>query len=144
MEVAWFQLSLVLIALADQGLLFTTGIGSFSICNASDGRLACATDAPNISIHLSSTRYGSVCPSVLCAWECKRDPRCLEFSVHPSSWMCDLFYTQLMDYQLAFDCIHFQVIVAQHYISNTFYSKIFKIRQCIHSRNKNKQKTTRN
>ena len=107
MKSVWLPLLLVSLA-SDRSI--NRCDGSFSICTATDGRPMCALDTPNTTIQLSYRKYGGICPSVLCAWECKRDPRCLEFNSHSRNWTCDLYYTLPTIYQIATDCNHFQVI----------------------------------
>ena len=86
------------------------GAKSFTSCTVADGQPVCASDAPNTTITLNRQNLNTaLCPDVLCAWQCRTDPQCLEFNVHSRTWTCDLYYNQPMEYQHTTDCRHFQV-----------------------------------
>ena len=89
----------------------------FSICNLINGQPACASDIPDRMVSLNKHPRPAVCPVVLCAWECRKDPSCLEFNIHYSNWTCDLYYNPPTRYQLSADCTHFQVCTLSKYRS---------------------------
>ena len=82
---------------------------SFSACNMTDGHPGCALDVPNQTLPLDQWLTGAACPAVGCAWECQKDPRCLEFNFHSNNMTCDLYYSQPVNYQTADGCTHFEV-----------------------------------
>ena len=83
---------------------------SFSICNTTNGSVACAMDAPNKSISPRQFEITCLAFDVRCAWECQVDPNCMEFNIRLNNQTCDLYYNQPRNYSSLNGCAHFQVI----------------------------------
>ena len=108
-------LDLIFISPSDQMQLGVRSNLRFSSCNTSDRQVACALDAPDKIVKLDPNRFGSVCvpTSAQCAWECRLDPRCLEFNSRSNNQTCELFYGTPITYASVKDCSHFQVKITQ-------------------------------
>ena len=82
---------------------------SFSICNTTNGSVACAMDAPNKIVSPRQFERTCLAFDVRCAWECQVDPNCMEFNMRLNNQTCDLYYSQPRNYSSLDGCAHFQV-----------------------------------